>query len=88
MQIRSLCMVIFVGKKVCTCVSIICAPPFALPLRINQVDKFGKPTWRRLVMTVEGAAGGDNPALAQTIAIEHPGKTGSKSDTRLCRKTS
>ena len=83
MQISSLCMVIFVGKKVCTCMAIICAPPFALPLLpINQVVKFGKPTWRRLVVAVEGAAGGDNPALAETIATEHPGVPGSQSDTR------
>ena len=63
--------------------------PFALPLlHINQVDKFGKPTWRRLVMAVEGAAGGDNPALAETIATEHPGVPGSQSDSRLCKRTS
>ena len=49
---------------------------------INQVDKYGKPTWRRLVMAVKGHAGGNDPALAQTIATKHPGETGSQSDKR------
>lgn len=39
----------------------------------SQVKKFGKPTWRKLVEAVEDKVGGDNPALAQTIAEEHPG---------------
>ena len=55
---------------------------------INQVDKYGKPRWRRLVTAVQCHAGGDNPALAQTIATEHPRVQGSQSDTlRLCRRT-
>ena len=56
-------------------------------LPINQVNTYGKPTWRRLVTAVQCHAGGNNPALAQTIATEHPGVTGSQSDTRLCRRT-
>ena len=39
-------------------------------------------------MAVEAAAGGNDPALAKKIAIEHPNETGSKSDSRLCRRTS
>ena len=42
----------------------------------SQVKKFGKPTWRKLVEAVEDKVGGDNPALAQTIAEEHPGAPG------------
>jgi len=37
------------------------------------VERFGKPTWRRLVKAVEDPAGGNNCALAQKIAAEHPG---------------
>ena len=37
-----------------------------------QVEKFGKPTWRRLVEAVKDHVGGNNVALAQTIAREHP----------------
>ena len=55
----------------------LCTP---LSLPINQVDKYGKPTWRRLVTAVQCHAGGDNPALAQTIATEHPDVPGSQSD--------
>ena len=39
----------------------------------SQVERFGKPTWRRLVEAVEDHVGGNNRALAQTIAAEHPG---------------
>ena len=61
-------------------------PPLLLP--INQVNKYGMPTWRRLVTAVQCHAGGNNPALAQTIATEHSGVPGSQSDTlRLCRRT-
>ena len=42
----------------------------------SQVKKFGKPTWRKLVEAVEDKVGGDNPALAQTIAGEHLGAPG------------
>ena len=38
-----------------------------------QVERFGKPTWRRLVKAVEDHVGGDNFALAQAIAREHSG---------------
>ena len=37
---------------------------------------FGKPTWRRLVEVVEDPVGGNDPALAQKIARDHPGKPG------------
>ena len=39
----------------------------------TQVERFGKPTWRRLVEAVEDHVGGNNCALAQAIAAEHPG---------------
>ena len=39
---------------------------------IAQVGKFGKLTWRRLVEAVEDKVGGNNPALAENIAREHP----------------
>ena len=39
-------------------------------------------------MAIEAAAGGNDPALAKKIAIEHPNETGSKSDSRPCRRTS
>jgi len=37
------------------------------------VERFGKPTWRRLVEAVEDHVGGNNRALAQRIARDHPG---------------
>ena len=43
---------------------------------INQVERFGKPTWRRLVEAVEDCVGGNNPTLAQTVAGDHPGASG------------
>ena len=43
---------------------------------INQVKRFGKPTWRRLVEAVEDKVGGNNPALAQKIAGDHPSAPG------------
>ena len=51
------------------CMTVICC---LSPL--TQVEKFKKPTWRRLVEAVEDKVGGNNPALAQAIAREHPGK--------------
>jgi len=38
-----------------------------------QVERFGKPTWRRLVEAVEDPVGGNNPTLAQTIARKYSG---------------
>ena len=46
------------------------SPHFSL---YNQVERFGKPTWRRLVEAVKDPVGGNNHALAQKIAAEHPG---------------
>ena len=43
-------------------------------LSTSQVEIFGKPTLRSLVMAVKDKVGGNNPALAHTIAREHPGK--------------
>ena len=45
---------------------------------INQVERFEKPTWRRLVETVKDEVGGNNPVLAQTIARQHPGAPGNR----------
>ena len=39
-----------------------------------QVERFGKPTWRKLVKAVEEHAGGNNRALAEKIASNHPGQ--------------
>ena len=36
--------------------------------------RFGPPTWRMLVEAVGDPAGGNNIALAETIAKKHPGK--------------
>ena len=36
------------------------------------MEKFGPPTWRRLVEVVAHDSGGKNPAVAERIAIEHP----------------
>ena len=39
---------------------------------VSQVERFGEPTWRRLVEAVEDEVGGNNSALAQKIARQHP----------------
>ena len=36
-------------------------------------QKFGSPTWKMLVKAVGDPAGGDNSALAETIAKKHQG---------------
>ena len=36
-------------------------------------DKYGPPTWRMLVKAVGDPLGGDDCALAETIANKHPG---------------
>ena len=38
-----------------------------------QVERFGRPTWRRLVEVVKDHVGGNNVTLAQTIARERSG---------------
>ena len=37
-----------------------------------NVEKFGSPTWRKLVEAIDNPAGGDNHKLAKTIALNHP----------------
>ena len=37
-----------------------------------NTQKYGSPTWQRLVEAVDDPAGGDNHALAKTIASHHP----------------
>jgi len=39
-----------------------------------QVERFGKPTLRRLVESVEDHVGGNNPTMAQRIARKYPGE--------------
>ena len=51
-------------------------PPLSPFLLFLQVEKFGKPTWRRLVEAVKDHVGGNNCALAQKIATDHPGAPG------------
>ena len=52
---------------------------------IAQVGKFEKPTWRKLVEAAEDKVGGNNLALAQNIAGEHPAASG---NTWTCRRGS
>jgi hypothetical protein len=40
-----------------------------------DTERYGPPTWRRLVEAVDDPAGGDNHALAKTIASSHPAGT-------------
>ena len=37
-------------------------------------DRFGLPSWRRVVETVDSEAGGNNYVLAQEIASNYQGK--------------
>ena len=37
-----------------------------------NVEKYGLPTWRRLVQAVDSPAGGNNHALAMVIASHYP----------------
>ena len=39
-----------------------------------DTDRFGVPSWRRLVSAVASPAGGCNCLLAEKIAENHPGK--------------
>ena len=44
-------------------------------LKMNHdIDKFGKPTWRRIVEAVRAKSGGGNPALADALAKKYSGK--------------
>lgn len=38
----------------------------------SQVERFGRPTRRRLVEAIENHTGGNNPALAYEIARKYP----------------
>ena len=38
-----------------------------------DVEKYGHPTWRRIVAAIDNEAGGNNHALAKRIANNHPG---------------
>ena len=37
-----------------------------------KMEKYGPPTWRRLVEAVDSQAGGNNHALAKAIASKYP----------------
>ena len=37
-----------------------------------KMEKYGPPTWRRLVEAVDSQAGGNNHALAKAIALKYP----------------
>ena len=39
-----------------------------------NVDKNGKPTWRKIVDVIAEPAGGNDPALAAALAQKHQGK--------------
>ena len=41
-----------------------------------NVQKYGPPSWRFLAKAIASSTGGDNLALAKTIARNHPGKLG------------
>ena len=43
--------------------------------RNYDVERFGEPTWQAVVKVVAHPAGGDNCALALSIAEKHPGNT-------------
>lgn len=38
-----------------------------------NVQRFGAPSWKRLVNAVSDPAGGENPSLAKDITSRHPG---------------
>ena len=66
---QSLLVLMTKGSRLVTRGHVVCllSPP---PPR--QVERFGEPTWRRLVEAVEDSVGGNDRALAQTIARQHP----------------
>ena len=42
--------------------------------RAYNTNRFGAPSWQLLVTAVDHPAGGNHPALAQTIALSHNGR--------------
>ena len=38
----------------------------------HETERYGLPTWRRLVEAVDNPTGGNNHELAKTIASKHP----------------
>ena len=40
--------------------------------RAHNEDKHGPPTWRKLVQVISAKTGGNNVALARTVAKAHP----------------
>ena len=45
-----------------------------------DIKRFGPPSWRSLVEAVACEAGGNNPALAKSIALNHPGEWGTEGE--------
>jgi hypothetical protein len=45
-----------------------------------SIEKYGPPTWRKLVEAVDSPAGGNNHALAKKIAEHHPVNKGGGND--------
>lgn len=39
-----------------------------------DTQKYGVPSWQKLVAAIACEAGGNNPAAAKIIALEHPGE--------------
>ena len=37
-----------------------------------NIERFGSPTWRKLVETIDNPTGGNNHRLAKTVASRHP----------------
>ena len=44
-----------------------------------NVERFGPPTWRKIVEAVKANSGGRNPSLADNLEIKYCGKTASHS---------
>ena len=45
-------------------------------LKMNHdINRFGQPTWRRIVEAVRAKCGGGNPALADALAKKYSGKS-------------
>ena len=51
-----------------------------------NVEKYGPPTWRKLVEAVDSPAGGNNHALAKKIAEHHPVNKGRGNDQAQATK--
>ena len=48
------------------------------------MEKFGEPTWERLVEAVKDDVGGNNPALAKTIANKPANEPANEPGNHIC----